>query len=385
VEMKKLMYGYKEAAHYWNRTLLDVFVKAGYKQCVKDKCVLVKREGGKEAFCAITVDDCTFVCTRDSVWEEQQIRMLRDAFKEVTVEKGDELGIIGIQVSMDRELRRVVLSQRKFVDKVKEVFGELKPARSPAAPDLMRDDEGSPLLPDQSDFRSKNALLMFGAARTYPEIKPSVTRLSRLYGKATQKDMDRLKRVASYVTGLRDEHVMILTPGSLQLVASSDCSYGENPNGTSNTGGCVGFEGRDGKPCVCMSLHAEQPCVTKASGECELVSANMVGDAVEWARELMEELGFPQKTIAMEVDSTCAMGMLKQGTGSFKRAKHIRIRWFWLKSLIDDGRIELRYRNTHDLVADVLSKPVVGAKFWHLTKMLIGWAPAAEEGEEKKE
>ena len=107
----------------------------------------------------------------------------------------------------------------------------------------------------------------------------------------------------------------------------------------------------------------------------EGVAENMIGDIVEWAREFLEELGFPQKTVIMEVDSTCAIAMMRQGTGSFKRAKHIRIRWFWLKSLIDDGRLELRYRKGEDLVADVLTKPIVGARFWFLTEKLIGWAP----------
>jgi hypothetical protein len=374
VEMTKLMYGYKEAAHYWNRTLVDVFLQNGYRQCVKDKCVLVKREGERLAICAITVDDCSFVCTKDSAWEAQQIEMLRAAFTEITTDTGDELGIIGIQVKMDREGRRVILSQKKFVDKVAEVFGTLKPASSPAAPDLMRDDDESPILEDQTDFRSKNSLLMFGATRTYPECKPAVIKLSTRYGKATKQDMERLRRVAAYIVGLRDSHRMVLTPRSLQLIASADGSYGENPDGTSNTGGCVGFESDD-KGCWFANFHGKQPVVCKSACEMEGVAENMIGDIVEWAREFLEELGFPQKTVIMEVDSTCAIAMMRQGTGSFKRAKHIRIRWFWLKSLIDDGRLELRYRKGEDLVADVLTKPIVGARFWFLTEKLIGWAP----------
>jgi hypothetical protein len=46
-------------------------------------------------------------------------------------------------------------------------------------------------------------------------------------------------------------------------------------------------------------------------------------DLVEWARELLEKLGCSQKKVPMLGDSTCAMKMVKQGTGSFKRAKHI--------------------------------------------------------------
>jgi hypothetical protein len=64
----------------------------------------------------------------------------------------------------------------------------------------------------------------------------------------------------------------------------------------------------------------------------------------------------------MAVDSKCAMQMLKQGTGSFKRAKYI-----------NQGMLELMYTPTDELVADILTKPLVGWKFKYLLKKLLGW------------
>jgi len=37
------------------------------------------------------------------------------------------------------------------------------------------------------------------------------------------------------------------------------------------------------------------------------------------------------------------MQMIKLGTDSFKRAKHIEVRFFWMKALFDKGKIELIY------------------------------------------
>ena len=50
VKMKKISYGYVEAAHYWYKDSSDTFVSAGYSQSKKDKCDV--------ACCATTVDDC---------------------------------------------------------------------------------------------------------------------------------------------------------------------------------------------------------------------------------------------------------------------------------------------------------------------------------------
>ena len=69
----------------------------------------------------------------------------------------------------------------------------------------------------------------------------------------------------------------------------------------------------------------------------------MYGCAVEWAREFMQELGHAQLTIEIGVDNKFSMRLLEQGTGSFKRYKHIKVRFFWLKDLIDKGEILLVY------------------------------------------
>ncbi len=104
-----------------------------------------------------------------------------------------------------------------------------------------------------------------------------------------------------------------------------------------------------------------------------MIAHNKIGDLVEWAREILEELGYPQQKVPMFVDSTCAMQMVKQGTGSFKRAKHIKVRYFWLKELTDSGLIELLYVPTDELVADILTKPLTGWKFQYLLQKLLGW------------
>ena len=43
------------------------------------------------------------------------------------------------------------------------------------------------------------------------------------------------------------------------------------------------------------------------------------------------------------------MHLLEQGTGSFKRAKHIKVRYLWLKDLIDEEEIELQYIPSEEL------------------------------------
>jgi hypothetical protein len=128
------------------------------------------------------------------------------------------------------------------------------------------------------------------------------------------------------VYGRKDTHMMVLSPKHLTLVSAADASYAEHPDGKSHSVVVVGFA--SDTSCYFGFMSSKQPVVAKLVGEAELIAQNKVGDLVEWARDLLEELGYVQEKVPMLVDSTCVMQMIKQGTGSFKRAKHIKVRYF---------------------------------------------------------
>jgi len=115
----------------------------------------------KTALCGMTMDDCLFICTRNDKWIEEQIKMLKDAFEEVTVESGDELGLVGMQISMNRVKKQVVITQPKHVKRIIKTFQVKKGAPTPALEQQMGDELDSALLENQSDYMSKCAMLMF--------------------------------------------------------------------------------------------------------------------------------------------------------------------------------------------------------------------------------
>jgi hypothetical protein len=213
---------------------------------------------------------------------------------------------------------------------------------------------------------SKCAMLMFLLQRSYPEIHLVTIKLLTKYNKATEGGMEKVMRVAEYMYGCKDTHMMVLSPKQLTLVSAADASYAEHSDGESHSGGVVGV--LSDTSCYSGFVSSKQPVVAKPVGEAELIAQNKVGNLVEWARELVEELGYAQKKVPMLIDSMCDMQMIKQGTGSFKRAKHIKVLYFWLKDLIDLGMLELIYTPT-----DELTKLLVGWKFKYLLKKLLGW------------
>ena len=93
---------------------------------------------------------------------------------------------------------------------------------------------------------------------------------------------------------------------------------------------------------------------------------------MEWARQFIQELGYAQLTIEIGIDNKCSLRLKEQGTGSFKRAKRIKVRFDWSKFPIDGDEIILVYVPSEELVADMLTTATTGAKFKYLRGKLLG-------------
>jgi hypothetical protein len=114
--------------------------------------------------------------------------------------------------------------------------------------------------------------------------------------------------------------------------------------------------------------------IPKSSCEAELIAASTVCDNVVWLQETLEILGLKgDKPATLYQDNKSAIQMEKNGHGTFKRAKHIKVRWFWIKDLVDLNLIVIEYLCTDEMIADVLTKPVLGSKFRYFQAKLLGW------------
>ena len=379
MQMDKLIYGYKEAAHFWNLLYIKVFTDGGYSVHRKDKCVVFKQDdtGNLLSIGALTVDDGLFASTPNEV--DKVIKMCIEALGEITYEISDTIDVIGLHVELDRVNGAAKVQQKRFVSKLLADRGVSRKAPTPATAEFF-DEPESPLLSNQHDFMSLNASLMYGAKRTYPEILTVVTHLARKYGKATELDMFKAQRVLYYFNNNLEEHCLYLRPLSFKVVASADASYAEHEDAKSHTGGCVGFEGNNGNGSYFLFESSKQSVVSKSSTEAELVCANTIAESGEYIRQFMAEINLDDGPVTMAQDNMSTMRVSAQGTGTYKRSKHIKVRYYWLKELIDTGVLVLLYVPSKEMVADVLSKPVVGAQFYYLLRKLLGWVHMEPEG-----
>ena len=75
----------------------------------------------------------------------------------------------------------------------------------------------------------------------------------------------------------------------------------------------------------------------------------------------------------MHVDNQSAIEVAKR-TSAHGRTKHIRLRFHVFQELVEEGTLALVYVNTHNQVADIMTKPLAAQQFTTL-RARLGMAP----------
>ena len=85
---------------------------------------------------------------------------------------------------------------------------------------------------------------------------------------------------------------------------------------------------------------------------------------VLWTCNFLKAQGYKIKTNIVYQDNTSTLSLAKNGyVSSSKRTKHIKAKYFFVKHFHTNGEIDLQYCPTEMMWADVLTKPLQGAKF----------------------
>jgi len=117
--------------------------------------------------------------------------------------------------------------------------------------------------------------------------------------------------------------------------------------------------------------------VTKSSTEAELVAVTDVISDVLYLKGFISELGYNvsgTNTTTVYQDNQSTMKLMKTGPPSGSKSKHVRIRTFWIKQIIEEEEINVVYKPTEEMIADGLTKPLQGVMFRAFADRILGGA-----------
>ena len=125
LKLNRSLYGLKQAAATWFKTISKVFCNMGFVPCVSDPCVFVRRYGNLSwIYVTLSVDDMLIGRTSadliDKVADE-----LSSHFKLKTL--GNVRFILGIEVDYAQHTRKLKISQNACIDRMVIKFNQVGP------------------------------------------------------------------------------------------------------------------------------------------------------------------------------------------------------------------------------------------------------------------
>ena len=245
---------------------------------------------------------------------------------------------------------------------------------TPANKNLFSSAKNSEELNDQKSetFHSIVAKLLYITKRARPDIETAVSYLCTRVSKSTQDDWKKLRRVLGFLQNTIDD-VRVIGADSLQnLYTWVDAAYGvHSEDMRSHTGGVMSM----GTGAI-HQRSTKQKLNVKSSTEAEIVGTSEYVPYNVWMRNFLEIQGYKLQDNILFQDNQSAIKMETHGRRSCTgNSRHVHIRHFFFKDLIDKKLIRVLYCPTTKMLADFFTKPLQGELFRFFRSIIMGYAP----------
>jgi hypothetical protein len=356
------LYGLDIASKLFEEHFSNTLTTMGFKRLISDPQVFRLDKDGDFCLLSTFVDDALAAASRDSPLLDFVEKALEQTYK-ITVQK-DPHTHLGLKITRDRENKSLTASQPQYIADMLTRFQISTTGPFPSTPmsethiSNMSKYSHLALLPDsdQTLYMAKVGCLIHLATQSRPELILSVTQLSRNNKKATRRDMSAVDRTLRYVAGTPTVGQTYCTYGlPPELYATVDVSYNCHADSKSHTGVSLHY-GRFSTSFISMSK--KQSIIADSSTAAEFIGAHTGAQAIMWARNFLEELGFQQKGATCMYQDNMSTIRLIGHKGNTGRMKHIALRYDFVREQVRLGIIRIEHLHTTKMTADTLTKPL---------------------------
>jgi hypothetical protein len=206
---------------------------------------------------------------------------------------------------------------------------------------------------------------MYAMQATRPDLAQSIQQISQFAQKPTVTHLKAAKQGLRYLNGTANKGITYDGNKGLQLECWCDANWGgeegrESVSGFVFTlaGGAVSYSSK------------KQSSVALSSTESEYMALLHALKEQIWILRLLEELGYDVKDQnIIKTDNQSAIA-LAHNPQQHARTKHIDIQYHFVRNCVEDGRTQLEYCPTEEMVADGLTKALGPERHKKLAKMM---------------
>ncbi|KAH9058723.1 hypothetical protein Ae201684P_006064 [Aphanomyces euteiches] len=209
--------------------------------------------------------------------------------------------------------------------------------------------------------------LQWLAGRTRPDIEFATGLLSRFINNPNEHHERALKRILRYLQGTKHYGLEVKPNGSNEMHIYTDADWaGDKPNRRSTTGCTVEVYGAQAH-----WFSKEQSTVALSTMEAEYIAACVGTQEALWLQQLMVELGLEEQgsVVSLWCDNQSALKNMANDV-STARAKHMDIKYHFVRDAVKQGKIVVGYCATDEMPADGLTKALSVDGFTEARKML---------------
>ena len=366
-KLERSIYGLKQSARLWNKRLDARLKEIGFDQTHSDHCVYINKSTG--VIVAIWVDDL-IIFGKDSVGVDLLKRQLSEAFD--MKDMGKLQYFLGIQVHRDRKNRLIQIHQRGYTNIILKRFGmeNSAPVSTPMATGTKlckSTDESTPA--DQKQYQSNVGSQMYDMLCTRPDLAYTISQISQFSTNPSTIHETAAKRSLRYLNGTRNFGITYDGSKGLVLETYCDADYGGGEDRKSISGLLVNLCGG-----AIVWGSKKQTSTAVSSTESEYMALLLAAKESIWIQQLLSELEYSAiNGNVIYCDNQGAIA-LANNPEYHARTKHIDIQYHFIRECVQNGKIDLIYCPTEDMLADAMTKALARDRHMDLlSKMGVGW------------
>ncbi|KAH9781301.1 hypothetical protein KPL71_008412 [Citrus sinensis] len=276
--------------------------------------------------------------------------------------------ILGMEIIRNSKKGIMILSQRKYLEKVLGTFGmsSSKSAVTPLASHFKLSCSQSSSTDEEISEMTKvpyaNVIgcMMYAIVLTRPDLTHALSVVSRFMATPGKEHWKAVKWVLRYLKGTQEYGLVY---GKLARKVAGLCGYvdsdyaGDLDKRRSLTGYLFFLDG-----CLVNWKVSLQHVIALSTTEVEYIAATKAVKEALWLRGLITELGMKQETVEVHCDSSSAI-YLSKNPAHHEKTKHIDFKLHFIRNVISKGIISMVKVHTKDNLVDMLTKVVTTAKF----------------------
>ena len=343
----------------------------GFKRSKYEPCVFSCDYGHVGSVTiGVHVDD--LLITSTSLESLHKVRYdLQHKFKEISYCEDQEINYLGMTIKKYQD-GSLDITAKKLIEEIIKEYDIQGEATSPASGTLFKvttDSDQSLDNRQKEIFHSRVMKLLYLCKRVRPDLLLVESLLSTRVTRPCESDWQKLSRALKDLNGTSDKGLHFQKSKDFNFTIYLDAAH----NVHDDSKGQSGMVAKLGD-CTMYCRSVKQKLVSMSSFETELIA---LSDGCNWMEGMrnflieMKIIGASQKVKIYQDNRSTILAALR-GPSYSKRTKHINVRFYKVKELVDSGILDIEYKQSGEMVADILTKPLQGTLFRKLRSRLLG-------------